>query len=72
MSDCLTLAADGHADALLEHVPDGVLDRCIAQRKSARCDFGFEGITLHIFGKPVVAQPSELEATAGPKRQAYG
>ena len=36
VTDCLTAAADGQADALLEHVPDGVLDRCIARRKSAR------------------------------------
>lgn len=37
VNDCLTLAAEGHVDALLEHVPDGVLDRCIALQKSARC-----------------------------------
>ncbi|DBA85141.1 TPA: hypothetical protein ACH3X2_005861 [Trebouxia sp. C0005] len=36
VSDCLRLATEGQADALLEHVPDDVLDRCIAMRKSAR------------------------------------
>lgn len=36
VNDCLTLATEGHVDALLEHVPDEVLDRCIALQKSAR------------------------------------
>ena len=36
VNDCLTLAREGHVDALLEHVPDEVLDRCIALQKSAR------------------------------------
>lgn len=36
VSDCLRLATEGQADALLEHVPDDVLDRCIAMQKSAR------------------------------------
>lgn len=36
VKDCLTLATEGQVDALLEHVPDEVLDRCIALQKSAR------------------------------------
>lgn len=36
VSSCLSAATDGHADALLQHLPDGVLDHCIARRKSAR------------------------------------
>ena len=36
VSDCLRLATEGQIDALLEHVPDDVLDRCIAMRQSAR------------------------------------
>lgn len=53
MSDCLTLAADGNPDALLEHVPDGVLDRCIAQRKSARCG-------THTLLKSILSLAAEL------------
>lgn len=36
VNDCLRLATEGQIDALLEHVPDDVVDRCIEQRKSAR------------------------------------
>lgn len=36
VSSCLKLANEGQVDALLEHMPDDVLDRCIALRKSAR------------------------------------
>ena len=36
VNDCLTSATEGRVDALLEHVPDEVLDRCIALQKSAR------------------------------------
>ena len=36
VTDCLRLAHEGQIDALLEHMPDDVLDRCIALRKSAR------------------------------------
>ncbi|KAL3163070.1 hypothetical protein ABBQ32_009492 [Trebouxia sp. C0010 RCD-2024] len=36
VNDCLRLATEGDVDALLEHVPDEVLDRCIALQKSAR------------------------------------
>lgn len=43
VSNCLRLATEGQVDALLEHVPDDVLDRCIAMRKSARC-FAYQDI----------------------------
>ena len=54
VNDCLRSAAEGRVDALLEHVPDEVLDRCIALQKSVR----YVETAMHIYtgGSRVCAQ----------------